>query len=565
MQHNDGKSPMKKLGLAVAAGVVACSLIGATVASPAAMAKENRGQGWGQMKIRHGVHLNQLLRARFRDMQEASWALPIMQQMRLLGIINGYPDQTFRPNKPVTREEAVAMAVRFIGLEEEALERNADGDIDLDFADADKISPWARGYVAVAIEEGILDEDEGRFAPNQPAKRAWVAELAVRSMVASGVIDDANFEEDLKNAARVYYADLGSIEGRYRVYIVIASQRDWLHGYPDRTFRGNKPVTRAELLTIFGNINDTTNFFGQVRGELVSAEDGEITLDIRGRNQTYDVHENVLVYLDKEQVELDDLEAGVTVKVLLNDEDEVIFVEAVSDKDKRQDQKEGELEGEITALSSTRITLKTKNGTVRYSIDKNAEVEVDEDIIDDDDFGLDDLLVGDRVRVEIRNGVVTQIELLERVEDEQRNYEGIIESIEDDRIEIDLGSRDRTFKVSNNVRVTEDGKKISYDDLGKGDRVKVTVKNDEVVAIELLEDASERTSIVGVITGLIEEGKNRKIAVRATDGRTHTKRLTKDTEITLDGDEADFDDLEIGQEVELILEDDELIEIRAES
>jgi hypothetical protein len=51
----------------------------------------------------------------FRDaVNIPDWAKASVEQLRAAGILDGYPDQSFRPDAPVTREEAAAMFVRTI-------------------------------------------------------------------------------------------------------------------------------------------------------------------------------------------------------------------------------------------------------------------------------------------------------------------------------------------------------------------------------------------------------------------------------------------------------------------
>ncbi|RSL28662.1 S-layer homology domain-containing protein, partial [Salibacterium salarium] len=41
---------------------------------------------------------------------------------------------------------------------------------------------WAKGYVLVALEQGLFDTNETRLGANEPAKRVWVASTLVRAL-----------------------------------------------------------------------------------------------------------------------------------------------------------------------------------------------------------------------------------------------------------------------------------------------------------------------------------------------------------------------------------------------
>lgn len=66
------------------------------------------------------------------------------------GIINGYDDNTLRPNGYLTRQDAVVILSR-------AYKAKLKNDILIkSFADYDKISDYAKGYVSLAVQNGIL-------------------------------------------------------------------------------------------------------------------------------------------------------------------------------------------------------------------------------------------------------------------------------------------------------------------------------------------------------------------------------------------------------------------------
>ncbi|HEX6985969.1 MAG TPA: S-layer homology domain-containing protein, partial [Planctomycetaceae bacterium] len=81
--------------------------------------------------------------------------------------------ETFRPEDGLSRAETATIIVRALGLEGEAKARGegeaaaeAEAALEARFADAAGIPAWARGYVAVALETGLIEgyaEADGRF------------------------------------------------------------------------------------------------------------------------------------------------------------------------------------------------------------------------------------------------------------------------------------------------------------------------------------------------------------------------------------------------------------------
>ena len=89
------------------------------------------------------------------------WAEQYINELAAAGIVNGYPDGTFRPDNTVTRAEFVTMLMRIIGQEGG---RNG-------FADVQ--GHWAEKYVAKAAEYGYVGGyPDGTFRPDASITRA---------------------------------------------------------------------------------------------------------------------------------------------------------------------------------------------------------------------------------------------------------------------------------------------------------------------------------------------------------------------------------------------------------
>lgn len=90
----------------------------------------------------------------------------------------GYEDGTFRPNKPITREEYALVIARIQGL------TGCDDRFVMPFKDVEKVSGWALDGVYTCYDEGWIDgyEDENElgtytFAPQRDIGRAEAAKI----------------------------------------------------------------------------------------------------------------------------------------------------------------------------------------------------------------------------------------------------------------------------------------------------------------------------------------------------------------------------------------------------
>lgn len=93
------------------------------------------------------------------------------------GIITGVTPDTFNPNGPITRVQAVAILVRALGMEGRAPSPG----FKTHYTDDRKIADWAKDSVYVATELGLISGDQfNRFNPNEPLTRAQAAKLTDR-------------------------------------------------------------------------------------------------------------------------------------------------------------------------------------------------------------------------------------------------------------------------------------------------------------------------------------------------------------------------------------------------
>ncbi|OUS78761.1 hypothetical protein B1748_01410 [Paenibacillus sp. MY03] len=100
------------------------------------------------------------------DASIGSWARSAVAQVLEAGIVNGYADQTFRPNAAISRTEMVTMVMR-------ALQINLPEASVTSFNDDRAIPAWAKAYVQGAFNEGLISGRSGnQFAPNETATRA---------------------------------------------------------------------------------------------------------------------------------------------------------------------------------------------------------------------------------------------------------------------------------------------------------------------------------------------------------------------------------------------------------
>lgn len=119
----------------------------------------------------------------FRDIRAADWHADAVAAAAAAGLVTGYTDGTFRPDAPITREEAAVLAKRaidFVGVKRAA----GTSEALRNFADAAAIGDWAKSAASVAVSEGIMiGVSDDAFAPQAHTTRAQAAVMLKRLAV----------------------------------------------------------------------------------------------------------------------------------------------------------------------------------------------------------------------------------------------------------------------------------------------------------------------------------------------------------------------------------------------
>lgn len=89
----------------------------------------------------------------FNDVTKSDWHWPYVQAAARLGLIEGYSSGTFGPDRSLSREEMLTIAVRAIGVQG----GSAAPELLSPFAAETRVSDWARPYLANAEAMKILE------------------------------------------------------------------------------------------------------------------------------------------------------------------------------------------------------------------------------------------------------------------------------------------------------------------------------------------------------------------------------------------------------------------------
>ncbi|NLX02133.1 MAG: hypothetical protein GXY40_06355 [Syntrophomonadaceae bacterium] len=157
------------------------------------------------------------------------WAQAIIMELVNSGVVSGYPDATFQPDKNITRAEFTTALVKAFELE------NKTGK---DFADI--TNHWAKDAIVTAASHGIVNGyDANSFGPDNNITREQMAVMIVKAAQLNK--NDGESKQFIDNDKICSWAAEA---------IAIASQHNIITGYPDNSFKPQGEATRAEAATV---------------------------------------------------------------------------------------------------------------------------------------------------------------------------------------------------------------------------------------------------------------------------------------------------------------------------
>ena len=128
------------------------------------------------LKVLSNENLNVNITNKFSDVTTATPNYDNILRSQQLGLVYGYPDGTFQPNRVVLRSEAQSVISHI------TKDMNADKSILNQFKDASAIPAWAKNVYAKTINYGIYVNypDSRELRPNDNLSRAEAAVLLAR-------------------------------------------------------------------------------------------------------------------------------------------------------------------------------------------------------------------------------------------------------------------------------------------------------------------------------------------------------------------------------------------------
>ncbi|RXT04526.1 S-layer homology domain-containing protein [Ammoniphilus sp. CFH 90114] len=165
----------------------------------------------------------------FNDLR-GHWAESQINDWIDQGLVNGYPDGTFKPNHLITRAEFMVLVNRAFDYEKKG---------NIQYSDV-LPSDWYASEVAIAQEAGYISGyNDGTMRPKNPISRQEAAVVLAK-------IGKLDMEANLQ--AIEQFADRASIPAWSKGAVAAVVSKSYMKGYPDNTYQPAKPITRAEAI-----------------------------------------------------------------------------------------------------------------------------------------------------------------------------------------------------------------------------------------------------------------------------------------------------------------------------
>lgn len=172
--------------------------------------------------------------SKFTDLAN-HWAKEVILDFADKGYINGYVDNTFKPDNDITRAEFVKVVNRVFGL------TNSDQITNLEFTDVIS-SEWYYKDLCIAKQAGYINGyDDNTFRPNGKITRQEAASIVASIANLSG---DGNLN----------FADSNQIDDWAKGSVDAVSDNDVMGGYNDNTFKPKNSITRAEAVSTLSRV-----------------------------------------------------------------------------------------------------------------------------------------------------------------------------------------------------------------------------------------------------------------------------------------------------------------------
>ncbi|NUU63195.1 S-layer homology domain-containing protein [Paenibacillus agri] len=460
----------------------------------------------------------------FSDVKTGFWAEKHIYKLAGQGIIVGN-NGLFRPGDPVTQQEAVLMALRFMKQA-----GNADPNTQTVLPTGFEVSNYYKSYVIYALQQGLLDKTAEMTADNQKtswgerkASREWIAELLIRSLGKSA-------DAVASGNASTGFADDAKVSANKRGYINLAVSLGLANGLDGNRFDPQGAVTRAQLATFFSRAEAQSGlvYDNTVEGYISDLKSDRLSVYDNGNTSVHGLNASTAYFTStsENRINLSDLQPYTKVTVI-GATYNASYVE-ITDPTQLIESLSGNF---AMVAPGNKLWLKSATGFTEYYYDDTTTfLDASGNKIEPSALVADSVVTLTRetysgshkvVKVQVTSGVIN------------KTTTGTIQSV-------NLTDKSITFKNAAGVPETfkwEDGNSLFSSqnsvlqpaDLKVGAAVKYTIQENVIRSLEVTEGV-ERT-----VQGMLNEITGTTVVYKKKDGGREVKLLAAKPAIVIPG------------------------------
>lgn len=178
-----------------------------------------------------------------------NWARDAIQAMTEAGYLSGYADNTFRPGKSITREQAAAIYGKVLqhNMNEQELADLVTKENGVSYSDVES-DRWSNTAIKLVGAAGVMEgTTKSTFAPSKAMDREEF--VASAANLVKKIKPDAPVKSE-----KITFKDSASISKAYVADIEYMAQRGYVASGATTDFNPTQPVTRAQAATILNRI-----------------------------------------------------------------------------------------------------------------------------------------------------------------------------------------------------------------------------------------------------------------------------------------------------------------------
>jgi hypothetical protein len=481
----------------------------------------------------------------FTDVQAGHWAEKHILKLAAQGIVKGDRGK-FNPSGNVTRQDAVIMAIRMMGLEQ-----RLDREMAVVFPERFEVRNYAKPYVSLAFEIGLLDQD-AEYAAAAQANGAWGDVPATREWVTHLLIQAIDAEPAVESVAAGMFKDEDQIAPQYRKSVDEAVRLGLIKGVTEDTFQPKGKINRASIATMFSRAQAHMELTFDHQYEGIVLQITEQRLEMRlddGTKLRLDRRpgDPLFSFASEKRVPATDLEPYMRV-LAIEREGAAVYLEITDDQLQLE-----QIEGELVKIYPDDQTLTLLAG------DKYREISYDPALRVRDNEGnevpLSSLIPGTKLTAGIDAFGSTQTIVMIRVSKIPVNKqgEGTLQQADPAAGTVTITDKDsgltEVYPVSAQASIHDrDMYIVRLGDLLPGSRIAYEVRNGEVVSLVLTESAGR---ILQGQLNSVDPAKRTLLYVN-DDGKLNAHFIAQGAEVVLPGmNLATLADLEPGDRIVL--------------